>query len=135
MLTWLQIGNALYRNVVINHDLLLFIPDEYIFEGILSKVIIIENNSSECKDYGADLVGKNDENNLHHAIKAASINKSEILSDCIYTNINKSRQNPYLKLIFAIYNLSDDNAMEDYKNNPRPVISYNLHNDGKPLND
>lgn len=48
--TWLQIYNLLYQNIIINYDLLSFIPNEFIFKSILLRVIIINNNSSECKD-------------------------------------------------------------------------------------
>lgn len=134
-LTWLQINNLLYWDVVINHDILSSMPDKYIFKGILLRLIIMEYNNSKCKSYGADLVENNNKNNLYHAIRAASINKLGIMSGCIYIDVNKSRQNPYLKLISAIYNLSDDNAAKDYNDNLRPVISYNFYGNRKPLND
>lgn len=125
-LTWLQINNLLYWDITINHDILLSIPAEFISGGISLKVVSIKNNSSERKGYGVDLVKNNDENNLHYAIEATGIYEFGILSRCIFTNVNISRQNPYLKLIFAVHNLSDDNATEDYNNAPKPVISYNL---------
>lgn len=109
--------------------------DEYISKGISSRIVIMENDSSKHKGYRADLVENKDENNLFSAIGAADINKLGILSSCIYTNVNESRQNLYLKLISAIHNLSDDNAVDDHNNNPKPVISYNLYSDRKPLND
>ena len=93
--------------------------DEYIFKGILLKVVIMENSNSEHKGYGADLVENNDENDLHHAIKAAGINELGILSRCIYIDINESRPNLYLKLISAIHNLSDDNVTKDHNNKCR----------------
>ena len=68
-------------------------PDEFISRGISSEYVFIENDSSECKDYGTDLLKNNDENNLHQAIRAANINELGILSSCIYINVNKSRQN------------------------------------------
>ncbi len=95
----------------------------------------MEDNSSEREGYGANLAENNEENNLHHAIGSAGINESGILSGCIYTDVNESRQNLYLKLIFAIHNLSNDNGAEDHKNKTRPIISCNLYGDGKPLND
>ncbi len=95
----------------------------------------MENDSSEREGYGANLAENNEENDLHHAIGSASINELGILNGCIYTDINESRQNLYLKLISAIFNLSNDNDAEDHNNKTRPVISYNLHGDGKPLND
>ena len=49
-------------------------PDEYIPKGISSRVVVMENNSSERKSYGADLVNNNDEKNLYHAIGAVRIN-------------------------------------------------------------
>ena len=90
-LTWLQINNLLYRDSVINHDILLSILNEYIPEGILSRVIIMENNSFQRKSYRANLVENNYKNYLHCAIKAAGI---RILSNCFYIDINKSKQNP-----------------------------------------
>ena len=107
-------------------------PDEYIPKGISSRVVIMENDSSERKGYEADLVENNDKNDLYHAI---GINKSRILSGYIYIDVNKSRQNLYLKLISAIHNLSDDNVVEDHNDDLKPVISYNLDGDGKLLND
>lgn len=65
--------------------------DEFIFESISSRIIVIENNNSEHKGYRADLIKNNDENNLHYIIGATNINKSEILSGYIYTNVNKFR--------------------------------------------
>lgn len=109
--------------------------DKFLFKCILSKTVVIENNSSKHKDYRANLVENNNKNSLHYAIRSANIDESKILSGCIYTNVNKSRQNSYWKLIFAIYHLSNDNVAEDHNNNPRPIISYNLHSDGKFLND
>ncbi len=139
-LTWLQTNNSLYRNVVINHDILSGMPHEFIPEGISFRVVIMENDISKRKGYGVDLSKNNDENDLHHVIGFAGINKSGILSGCIYTNVNKSRQNPYLKLISAIHNLSNDsapndNSVKDHSVDSPPVITYNLQGDRKPLND
>ena len=38
-------------------------------------------------------------------------------------------------MIFAIYNLSINNVVKDYNNEPRPVISYNFYSNRKLLND
>lgn len=40
-------------------------PDEFISRGISLEYVFIENDSSEHKDYGTDLLENNDENNLH----------------------------------------------------------------------
>ncbi len=110
-------------------------PDKFIPEGISSRVILMENDSSEREGYGANLVENNKENNLHHVIGSVDINESGILSVCIYTDVNESRQNSYLKWISAIHNLSNNNGAKDHNNKTRPVISYNIHGDGKPLKD
>ncbi len=109
--------------------------NEFIPEGISSRVVIMKDDSSEYKGYGTNLVENNEKNKIYHAIGSTSINESRILSSCIYTDVNESRKNPYLKLISAIHNLSNNNIMEDHNNKPKLVISYNLHDDGKPLND
>ncbi len=115
-------------------------PDEFISKGISSRVVIMENDISKREGYGVDLSKNNNKNDLHHAIGSASINESGILSGCIYIDVNESRQNPYMKLIFAIHNLLndsalDDNSVEGHSVNPSPVITYNLQGDRKPLND
>ncbi len=139
-LTWLQTNNPLYQNVIINHDILSSMLDEFIPGDDSSRVVIIENDISKREGYGVDLSKNNDENDLHYAIGSAGINELGILSSCIYIDVNESRQNPYLKLISAIYNLSNDstpdnNGVEDYSVDPPPVITYNLQGDRKPLND
>ena len=108
---------------------------EFIFESILSRVVVLENDSFKCKGYKADLEENNNENDLHYFIQVVSINESGILSGYISIDVNKSRQNPYLKLIFAIHNFFDNNAMENYNDNLRPIISYNLYGNRKSLND
>lgn len=115
--------------------MLSFMQDELISKDISSWVVVIDNNSSEHKDYAAHLAENNKENDLHHGIGSASINESGILNGCIYTDVNESRHNLYLKLISAIHNLFDDNAANDYHVKLRLVISYYLFTDGKPLND
>ena len=40
-------------------------PDEYIPKGISSRIVVMENNSSERKGYGADLVENIDEKTIY----------------------------------------------------------------------
>lgn len=51
-------------------------PDEFIPEGASSRVVIMENDISEHEGYGANLAENNDENDLHHAIGSASMNRA-----------------------------------------------------------
>lgn len=77
----------------------------------------------------------NEKNDLHYAIVSTVINESEIFSGCIYTNFNKSRQNPYSKFSFAIYNLFNDNSAKNHNDKQKLVINCNLYGDKKLLND
>lgn len=81
----------------------------------------------------ANLVKNHEKNHLHYAIRSIDINELRILGSYIYSDINKSRYNLYLKLISTIYNLSDDNVVEGYNNKPMLVINYNLYAYGKPV--
>lgn len=124
----------MYQNVIINYAMSSFIPDKFIFDNILSKVVIIKTNILEYWGHVVNLEENNEENNLHYIIGSAGINESGILSDFIYYNVNKSRQNQYFTLISAIHNFSDNNAVKDHNKKPRSVISYNFHDDKKVLN-
>lgn len=99
------------------------------------KNVVTENNSFKYKSYRVKLAEKNEKNKLYHIIRSVGINKSRIMSDDIYLDVNKSRQNPYLKLTFAIYNFFDNNIVKNHNDKPRLIITYNLYNSLKSLND
>lgn len=101
-------------------------PDEFIFKNISSKIVVIKNNSSKYKDCRANFMKNNIKYNLYHVIGSININELEILRGYIYIDINKFRQNLYLKMISTIQNFFDDNIAKSYHNNSKPVISYNL---------
>ena len=132
-LLWLQEHNSLYRDIVINHDMLESMPDEFIPKGILSRIVIINQDSGEREGYGANLDSNNDENNLQHALGTAGIEDSGLLTGCIYTDVNEARQNPYIKLISAINNLQTTaTAVDDAS---QPMLAFNLQGNRIALND
>lgn len=55
------------------------------------------------------------------------------MSGYIYTNVNESKQNLFLKLISTIHNILNDNTMKDHNNKPRLIINYNFHDNKKLL--
>lgn len=57
---------------------------KFISKDILLRVIIIKNDSFECKAYNANLVINNDKNNLYHTIRSININELRIWSGYIY---------------------------------------------------
>ncbi len=65
--------------------------NEFIPTGISLRVIIMENDSSKRKVYEANLAKNNEKNKLYHVIEITDINELEILSGCIYTDIDESR--------------------------------------------
>lgn len=112
--------------------MILSILYKFILKDILLRFIIIKNNTFKYKSYRANLVEK--KNNLHYVIKAININELRISSSYyIYTNINKFKLNPYLRLISTIYNFLDNNTIKNYNDNSKLVISYNLYNYRKLL--
>lgn len=134
-MTWWQIHNLLYWKIVINYDLLSIIFEELSPKSILIRVIVIKNDNSKYKSYGANLRENNEENNLYHPIKSTIINELGIFSSCIYIDINEPQKNRYLKLISAIHKLLDDNSIKYHNNETRLILNYNFHDDGKFLND
>lgn len=132
-LLWLQEHNSLYRDIFINHDMLESMPDEFIPEGISSRVVIINQDSGEREGYGANLDTNNDENNLQHALGTAGIENTGLLSGCIYTDVNEARQNPYMKLISAINNLQTTaTAVDDAS---QLMLTFNFKGNRIALND
>lgn len=88
-------------------------PDGFISEGISSRVIIINQDSRERERYGTNLDINNDKNNLQHALGMVGIENTSLLSGCIYNNVDKARQNPYMKLISAINNIQTITTVVD----------------------
>lgn len=80
-------------------------PNKFISEGILSRVVSINQDSEEYKRYTADLNTSNNENDLYHALGTVRIENTSLSNSYIYTYVNEARQNLYLKLISAINNL------------------------------
>lgn len=79
--------------------------DKFISEGILSRVVLMNQDSKKRKRFVTDLNTRNDKNDLYYVFKTAEIENIDLSSSCIYTDINETRQNLSLKLIFAINNL------------------------------
>lgn len=80
-------------------------PDELILEKISFRVIIINQDSRKRESYRANLDNNNNEKNLQYLLKIVKIENISLLSDYIYTNVNKVKQNLYMKLISTINNI------------------------------
>lgn len=104
-LLWFQEYNLLYYDIFINSNMLESMPNEFIPKEILSRIVIINQDSGEYKRYKANLDINNNKNNLQYALGMVEIEDLGLLSGYIYTDINKAGQNSYIKLISAINNL------------------------------
>lgn len=64
---------------------------KFIPKGILSRVVIIENDISEQKRYSISFKENDNKNDLYHAIDFVRKNDLRIFSGYIYIDVNKSR--------------------------------------------
>lgn len=106
-------------------------PDEFIPEGISSRVVSMNQDPEEREGYAAGLNTSNDENDLHHALGTAGMENTGLSSGCIYTDVNEARQDPYLKLISAINNLQStsstvENSDPVDNDASQPMLTFNL---------
>lgn len=88
-----------------NYNILESILDQFIPKTILFKVVIINQDSGGYKKYRPNFDTYNNKNNLQYMLAMAKIKDLGLLSDCIYTDVNKARQNLNIKLISIINNL------------------------------
>ena len=79
--------------------------DGFIPKKILSKVIIINQDSRKLKRYKANLNTNNNKNNLQRLLEIIKIKNLSLLSSYIYIDVNKAKLNLYKKLISTINNL------------------------------
>lgn len=56
--------------------MLSFISNEFISEGILLRIVVIEDNNFKRRGYRANWPENNEENNLYYAIRLTGINES-----------------------------------------------------------
>lgn len=87
---WLKDNNVLYKDIVINLDLINTCEREFVFAGISSRVLQCNKDIQEKKGYTADLKADNFENDLYYVASNAKIGDSSLLSDCLYTTINNT---------------------------------------------
>ena len=91
ILTWLYTHNPLYRDIIINYDMLANMSHEFILEDISYSVVTMDNDISEQEGYNASLAENNDKNDLYFTINFAKNNHSGILCGCIYIDGNELR--------------------------------------------
>lgn len=141
-LLWLGINNILYKDVIINHEEIANLKDEFLPRFVEDHIILGQFNHFENQRYKHDLSEYNLDNNMHAAILdfwdssyKDGYNKlqSQLFSRCVFSDIDQICHNLVLKLIFTVHNfgrLINDNIEE-----MEPLIIYSSDNCLTSLND
>lgn len=76
--------------MVINYKMLESMSNKFIPKEILSRVVIINEDSKKCERYVVNLDTNNGNNNLKHMLRTMEIEDSSFLFICIYIDVNKT---------------------------------------------
>lgn len=131
-LNWLGANNSLYKNIKINQHLLNIWEDKFIPSGIIDNMVHCNPNHYKRMCYAVDLCDSNYENDFDITIENTSIERDNINSGCVYSNINNLRENLTLQFLFAIGNMK---ATAFALNITTTIISYCNKSPLIPLND
>lgn len=88
VLYWLIANNLLYKNIKINHCLLKTWKGDFIYSGIMDRMVSYNSDQHKRKKYATDLCDNKFENNLNTAIANIDIKRDHINSGCVYSNID-----------------------------------------------
>ena len=114
-LFWLKEHNFLYKDIVIDHDLMNTWKNQFISIEIVNRILYHDElNLATREDYVADLENNDFENNLHHAISTLNLIDDDIFNDCLYTNVNNTRENSLAKLMTVVFNHKRDDNNETF---------------------
>ena len=87
--------------------------DKFVPVGIASCVLQYEPDISKRESYSVYLEANNFENELHHVVDAASLDVSNCLSGCLYTDVDDAGKHSTTKLISALANHKDSKTLID----------------------
>lgn len=91
-----------------------------------------DEDIQEREGYAADLEAGNFENDLHHTANNARIGDSDLLSGCLYTDVNDTQEHPTMKLVSAITNYK---SRSNNDNTNSLILTYQNNGYVTPLND
>ena len=135
-------NNILYKDVVINHKEMTNWEDEFVPRSVENNIILSLFDYSEHQSYIYDPSEDNLENDIHGAISdfwdfgckdGSNKLQSQLVSRCVFSDIDGTHHHPVLKLISAVHNLG--RSTNDDVEKTEPLIVYS--SDGHPscLND
>ncbi len=126
-------NNPLYKNIQKNHRLFEIWEYELISSGIIDNIVYCNGNKHKRKGYATDLNDGNFKNDLDTAIASTDIEGDYINSGCVYSDIDDQRQNPTLRLLFAVANIQATVSTTNQLTSS--TISYRSSGQLVPLND
>lgn len=83
-------NNVLYKDIAINFNIIDTWEKEFVSTRISNKVLQCDKDIQEKEDYITDLKTKNFENDLNHTVNSAGINDSDLLGNCLYTDVDNT---------------------------------------------
>lgn len=101
--------------------------------GIIDRVLQCQFNHTEREGYAALLEPQNLENNLHSTVDDTQLQNNGILSGCLYTDTDNTRQHPTTKLVSAIAN--HHQLLSQIPRSSLPTLTYQTRGHLMPLND
>jgi hypothetical protein len=105
-LLWLCKHNTLYKSVRINHELVNQWSESFIPRVLQEEVVGVPEakDSNERGTYAGDMEGLS-ENDLHNALDDMA--DGTIASGAVYSDVEGQRQNPELKMVMALMELTN----------------------------
>lgn len=96
--------------------------DEFVPRSIKDNIILSLSDYFKYKDYMYNLSENNLKNNMYAAISNYNKLQLDLFNGYVFSDIDRMRHYPILKLIFAINNLANDNGEKT-----KPLIVYNAN--------
>ena len=130
---WLKNHNCLYKNININQNIINEWNNEFVSFKLIDRIVQCESDSTEKNEYAANLINDNHENDFHHAISEIDVDQSELLSSCVYTDVNDIRNKLIMKLINVVTNYKKNLRFKNDLNTS--ILTYQNHDRSISFND
>lgn len=125
VLRWLKANNLLYKDIIINLNLLYIWENKFVLVSIVSNVLQCKSDFSKWKGYVINLEFNNFENELHQPVNTTGLDNSSYLSGCLYINADNTGGYPITKLVLTLANQNNSEISIDPISKV-PVLTYQI---------
>lgn len=94
----------MYKNIVINLDLLYTWKDEFVLVSITNNILQYKPDLSKQEGYIVNLKSDNFKNKFHNVVNTIDLDDSICLTDYLYTNANNALEHPTTKVTSILIN-------------------------------